>query len=214
LPRSNGSVRFQKSRSTGLSRWQSANYGSLGDTRITATVNDTLLTAVTTGNRTAANFANNSGPRLESQHAPDSNSAHFSCARYPCRATACQLQAVEIGVADTLCFSKPECFSKPDTSWFQAQLGHLMKAADRAVFGGRQSAVRGSESSVPPSWSAWASPTRPPGCSRPRSPADVVRLLPDWSVPSPIHLVSPQERRHSAKVRAFAEYVAQSFAAA
>jgi DNA-binding transcriptional LysR family regulator len=42
----------------------------------------------------------------------------------------------------------------------------------------------------------------------------VVRLLPDWSVPSPIHLVSPQERRHSAKVRAFAEYVAQSFAAA
>jgi hypothetical protein len=77
LPRSNGSVRFQKSRSTGLSRWQSANYGALGDTRITATVNDTLLTAVTADNRTAANFANNSGPRLESQHAPDSNSAHF-----------------------------------------------------------------------------------------------------------------------------------------
>ena len=67
---------------------------SLGDTRITATVNDTLLTAVTAGDRTAANFANNSGPRQESQHAPDSNSAHFSCARYPCRATACQLQAV------------------------------------------------------------------------------------------------------------------------
>ncbi|QWT18722.1 LysR family transcriptional regulator [Bacillus sp. NP157] len=40
---------------------------------------------------------------------------------------------------------------------------------------------------------------------------DVVRLLPDWSVPSPIHLVSPQERRHSAKVRAFVDHVAAAF---
>jgi DNA-binding transcriptional LysR family regulator len=40
---------------------------------------------------------------------------------------------------------------------------------------------------------------------------EVIRLLPDWSVPSPINLVSPQQRRHSAKVRAFAEYVAQAF---
>lgn len=37
---------------------------------------------------------------------------------------------------------------------------------------------------------------------------DVVRLLPDWSMPSPIHLVSPRERRHSAKVRAFVDHVA------
>ena len=39
------------------------------------------------------------------------------------------------------------------------------------------------------------------------------QLLPDWvTVPVPIHLVSPQERRHSAKVRAFAEHVAQALA--
>jgi DNA-binding transcriptional LysR family regulator len=42
---------------------------------------------------------------------------------------------------------------------------------------------------------------------------EVVRLMPDWSVPSPIHLVSPQERRHSAKVRAFVDHVATAFAA-
>ena len=42
---------------------------------------------------------------------------------------------------------------------------------------------------------------------------DVLRLLPDWSIPSPIHLVSPQQRRHSAKVRAFAEHVARTFSA-
>jgi len=41
---------------------------------------------------------------------------------------------------------------------------------------------------------------------------DVVKLLPDWSIPSPIHLVSPQERRHSAKVRAFVDHVATTFA--
>lgn len=41
---------------------------------------------------------------------------------------------------------------------------------------------------------------------------DVVKLLPDWSILSPIHLVSPQERRHSAKVRAFMDHVAASFA--
>jgi DNA-binding transcriptional LysR family regulator len=43
---------------------------------------------------------------------------------------------------------------------------------------------------------------------------EVVRLLPDWSVPSPINLVSPQQRRHSAKVRAIAEHVAQALGAA
>lgn len=38
---------------------------------------------------------------------------------------------------------------------------------------------------------------------------DVQRLLPDWEpAPMPIHLVSPPERRHSAKVKAFAEHVA------
>ena len=37
---------------------------------------------------------------------------------------------------------------------------------------------------------------------------EVQRLLPDWeAVPMPIHLVSPRERRHSAKARAFAEHV-------
>jgi DNA-binding transcriptional LysR family regulator len=40
---------------------------------------------------------------------------------------------------------------------------------------------------------------------------EVQRLLPDWeSAPVPIHLVSPQERRHSAKVRAFAEHVGRA----
>jgi DNA-binding transcriptional LysR family regulator len=39
---------------------------------------------------------------------------------------------------------------------------------------------------------------------------EVVQLLPDWqTVAFPIHLVSPQERRHSAKVKAFAEHVAR-----
>lgn len=38
---------------------------------------------------------------------------------------------------------------------------------------------------------------------------DVVRLLPDWSAPSPVHLVSPNERKHSAKVRAFVDFVAE-----
>lgn len=42
---------------------------------------------------------------------------------------------------------------------------------------------------------------------------DVVRLMPDWCIPSPIHMVSPQERRHSAKVRAFVDHVAEAFAA-
>lgn len=37
---------------------------------------------------------------------------------------------------------------------------------------------------------------------------EVQRLLPDWeALPLPIHLVSPPERRHSAKVKAFAEHV-------
>jgi DNA-binding transcriptional LysR family regulator len=37
---------------------------------------------------------------------------------------------------------------------------------------------------------------------------EVVRLMPDWESPqSPIHLVSPPERKHSAKVKAFVEYV-------
>jgi len=42
---------------------------------------------------------------------------------------------------------------------------------------------------------------------------EVVRLLPDWSVRSPIHVVMPQERRHSAKVRAFIDHVARAFGA-
>lgn len=37
---------------------------------------------------------------------------------------------------------------------------------------------------------------------------ELIPVLPAWSLPSPIHLMSPQERRHSAKVRAFVEYVA------
>ena len=37
---------------------------------------------------------------------------------------------------------------------------------------------------------------------------EVVRLMPDWESPqSPIHLVSPPERKHSAKVKAFVEHV-------
>ncbi|RKP53380.1 LysR family transcriptional regulator [Pararobbsia silviterrae] len=42
---------------------------------------------------------------------------------------------------------------------------------------------------------------------------EVVQLLPDWQTASfPIHLVSPQERRDSAKVRAFAECVGAAIA--
>ena len=41
---------------------------------------------------------------------------------------------------------------------------------------------------------------------------EVVRLMTDWESPqSPIHLVSPPERKHSAKVRAFVEHVASGF---
>jgi DNA-binding transcriptional LysR family regulator len=37
----------------------------------------------------------------------------------------------------------------------------------------------------------------------------IQRVLPDWEAAEiPIHLVSPRERRHSAKVKAFADYVA------
>ncbi|MBB3211965.1 DNA-binding transcriptional LysR family regulator [Herbaspirillum sp. Sphag1AN] len=37
---------------------------------------------------------------------------------------------------------------------------------------------------------------------------EVVRLMPDWDSPlSPIHLVSPPERKHSAKVKAFVEHI-------
>lgn len=40
---------------------------------------------------------------------------------------------------------------------------------------------------------------------------EVVRLMPTWDSPqSPIHLVSPPERKHSAKVRAFAEHISAS----
>ncbi|MCY0855091.1 LysR family transcriptional regulator [Cupriavidus sp. D39] len=40
---------------------------------------------------------------------------------------------------------------------------------------------------------------------------EVQQLLPDWeTVAMPIHLVSPSERRHSAKVKAFAEYVGKA----
>ncbi|ABR91517.1 transcriptional regulator, LysR family [Janthinobacterium sp. Marseille] len=39
---------------------------------------------------------------------------------------------------------------------------------------------------------------------------EVQRILPDWeTLPIPIQLVSPRERRHSAKVKAFAEHVGQ-----
>jgi DNA-binding transcriptional LysR family regulator len=41
---------------------------------------------------------------------------------------------------------------------------------------------------------------------------EVVRLMPGWESPaSPIHLVSPPERKHSAKVKAFVEHVAAAF---
>jgi DNA-binding transcriptional LysR family regulator len=43
---------------------------------------------------------------------------------------------------------------------------------------------------------------------------EVQHLLPDWEAAQiPIHLVSPRERRHSAKVNAFAEHVAKAIAA-
>ncbi|MGY2491374.1 LysR family transcriptional regulator [Cupriavidus sp. CP313] len=39
---------------------------------------------------------------------------------------------------------------------------------------------------------------------------ELQRLLPDWeAVPMPIHLVSPQQRRHSAKVKTFADFVSR-----
>ena len=42
---------------------------------------------------------------------------------------------------------------------------------------------------------------------------EVQVLLPGWQPsPLPLHLVSPPERRHTAKVRAFAEHVAQALA--
>lgn len=41
---------------------------------------------------------------------------------------------------------------------------------------------------------------------------EVVRLMPGWESPaSPIHLVSPPERKHSAKVKSFVEHVAAAF---
>jgi DNA-binding transcriptional LysR family regulator len=44
---------------------------------------------------------------------------------------------------------------------------------------------------------------------------EVQHLLPDWEAAQiPIHLVSPRERRHSAKVNAFAEHVAKAIAVA
>ena len=42
---------------------------------------------------------------------------------------------------------------------------------------------------------------------------EVQQLLADWEPPAiPIHLVSPRERRHSAKVKAFVEHVGQAMA--
>jgi len=42
---------------------------------------------------------------------------------------------------------------------------------------------------------------------------EVQVLLPDWqTTPLPLHLVSPPERRHAAKVRAFSNHLADSFA--
>ncbi len=41
---------------------------------------------------------------------------------------------------------------------------------------------------------------------------ELIRLMPGWESPaSPIHMVSPPERKHSAKVRAFIEHVAIAF---
>lgn len=41
---------------------------------------------------------------------------------------------------------------------------------------------------------------------------EVLRMLPEWeTIPIPIHVVSPAERRHSAKVKAFAEHVHRAF---
>lgn len=41
---------------------------------------------------------------------------------------------------------------------------------------------------------------------------EVVVLMPEWQVPPiPIHLVSPAARKHSAKVRAFNEHIANAF---
>lgn len=42
---------------------------------------------------------------------------------------------------------------------------------------------------------------------------EVVRLMPAWDAPEfPIHLVSPPERKHSAKVRAFVEHISAALA--
>lgn len=42
---------------------------------------------------------------------------------------------------------------------------------------------------------------------------EVQQLLPNWEPPAiPIHLVSPRERRHSAKVKAFVEHVGKAMA--
>jgi DNA-binding transcriptional LysR family regulator len=42
---------------------------------------------------------------------------------------------------------------------------------------------------------------------------EVVRLMPDWeSSGSPIQIVSPPERRHSAKVRTFVEHISAKLA--
>ncbi|GGP18139.1 LysR family transcriptional regulator [Silvimonas iriomotensis] len=41
---------------------------------------------------------------------------------------------------------------------------------------------------------------------------EIARLMTDWHPPaSPIHLVSPPERRHAARVRAFGDFVADAF---
>ena len=40
---------------------------------------------------------------------------------------------------------------------------------------------------------------------------EVIRIMPDWDSPqSPIHLVSPAARKHSAKVRAFGDHIADA----
>jgi DNA-binding transcriptional LysR family regulator len=43
---------------------------------------------------------------------------------------------------------------------------------------------------------------------------EVVRVMPDWSLRSPIHAVMPQERKHSAKVRAFSDHLAEGLSLA
>lgn len=47
----------------------------------------------------------------------------------------------------------------------------------------------------------------------PQGQRDIVALMPDWRVrPLPVHIVFPQHRRHSVKVRAFSDFLAGALA--